>query len=73
MLHDYPHIHPYLVDLVDEISLYPCLLEFTTKRAIIHTVCDQAAGEMEMSSAEPIRLVVPHDNVLDGVCSSLNS
>merc|ERR550539_494168 len=25
-----------------------------------------------MSTSDPIRLVVPRDNVLDGVCSSLN-
>jgi len=58
-----------LLDFVEEISCYPCLLEFTTKRAAIHDRCTRARSRM--SSDDPIRLVVPRDNVLDGVCSSL--
>jgi hypothetical protein len=57
-------------DFLEEISFYPCLLEFATKRATIHVVCERT--KMTMSSGEPIRLVVPRDNVLDGVCASLN-
>ncbi|CAK0903218.1 unnamed protein product [Prorocentrum cordatum] len=66
-------------DFMEEISFYPCLLEFATKRGIciscsglgsIHAVCDRV--KLQMDSEDPIRLVVPRDNVLDGVCSSLN-
>jgi len=57
-------------DLLEEVSFYPCLLDFTSKRAIIHTICEHQ--KLQSSSSEPIRLVVPRDNVLDGVCSSLN-
>jgi len=57
-------------DLLEEISFYPCLLDFATKRATIHGVCER--HKLQSSSSDPIRLVVPRDNVLDGVCSSLN-
>lgn len=57
-------------DFLEEVSAYPCLLDFTSKRQIIHTVC--AEQKLQSSSSEPIRLVVPRDNVLDGVCDSLN-
>lgn len=57
-------------DLLDEVSFYPCLLEFATKRATIHSLCERL--KLQTSSSDPIRLVVPRDNVLDGVCSSLN-
>jgi len=57
-------------EFMEEISFYPCLLEFPTKRAIIHAVCERTC--LQMNAGEPIRLVVPRDNVLDGVCSSLN-
>ncbi|CAK0902117.1 unnamed protein product [Prorocentrum cordatum] len=56
-------------DFMEEISFYPCLLEFATKRAAIHAVCERVKLHMH---GDPIRLVVPRDNVLDGVCSSLN-
>ncbi len=57
-------------DLMEEISFYPVLLEFATKRAAIHAVCERVS--LQMSTGIPIRLVVPRDNVLDGVCTSLN-
>jgi len=57
-------------DFLEEISFYPCLLEFATKRATVHAVCEHV--KLQMSTNDPIRLVVPRDNVLDGVCSSLN-
>jgi hypothetical protein len=57
-------------EFMEEISFYPVLLEFATKRATIHAVCERV--KLQMSSVDPIRLVVPRDNVLDGVCSSLN-
>jgi len=57
-------------EFLEEISFYPCLLEFATKRATVHAVCERV--KLQMSSGDPIRLVVPRDNVLDGVCSSLN-
>lgn len=57
-------------DLLEEISFYPCLLDFATKRATIHAVCER--HKMQGSTGDPIRLVVPRDNVLDGVCTSLN-
>lgn len=57
-------------ELLDEISFYPCLLDFTTKRATIHSVCDRL--KLHNDGGEPVRLVVPRDNVLDGVCDRLN-
>jgi len=57
-------------DLLEEISFFPCLLDFATKRATIHAVCERV--RLQSSAGEPIRLVVPRDNVLDGVCDSLN-
>jgi len=57
-------------DLLEEISFYPCMLDFATKRATIHGVCERQ--KLQGSTGDPIRLVVPRDNVLDGVCSSLN-
>lgn len=57
-------------ELLEEVSFYPCLLDFATKRATIHAVCERV--KLQSSSGDPIRLVVPRDNVLDGVCDSLN-
>mmetsp|Transcript_83820 Transcript_83820/g.233815 ORF Transcript_83820/g.233815 Transcript_83820/m.233815 type:complete len:920 (-) Transcript_83820:177-2936(-) len=57
-------------ELLEELSFYPCLLDFATKRATIHAACDRL--KVHAGAGEPIRLVVPRDNVLDGVCSTLN-
>lgn len=57
-------------ELLEEISFYPCLLEFATKRALIHGLCERT--KLQGSANDPIRLVVPRDNVLDGVCNTLN-
>eukprot|EP00927_Polykrikos_kofoidii_P072968 TRINITY_DN69054_c0_g1_i1.p1 TRINITY_DN69054_c0_g1~~TRINITY_DN69054_c0_g1_i1.p1 ORF type:complete len:881 (+),score=157.90 TRINITY_DN69054_c0_g1_i1:46-2688(+) len=57
-------------ELLEEVSFYPCLLDFATKRATIHGACDRL--KLHAGAGEPIRLVVPRDNVLDGVCSTLN-
>jgi len=57
-------------ELLEEVSFYPCLLDFTTKRATIHSVCDRL--KLTASRGDAIRIVVPRDNVLDGVCSTLN-
>eukprot|EP00929_Paragymnodinium_shiwhaense_P109162 TRINITY_DN7550_c0_g1_i1.p1 TRINITY_DN7550_c0_g1~~TRINITY_DN7550_c0_g1_i1.p1 ORF type:complete len:917 (+),score=273.86 TRINITY_DN7550_c0_g1_i1:69-2819(+) len=55
-------------DLVDELSIYPCLLDFAAKRAMLHALSDRLKFQ---GNPEPVRLVVPRDNVLDGVCSTL--
>ncbi|CAE7154755.1 smurf1 [Symbiodinium pilosum] len=60
----------FAIELLEEVSFYPCLLDFTTKRAMIHAQCDRV--RLTQGSGEPIRIVVPRDNVLDGVCSTLN-
>ncbi|CAJ1372914.1 unnamed protein product [Effrenium voratum] len=60
----------FAVELLEEVSFYPCLLDFTTKRAMIHAQCDRV--RLTQGSGDPIRIVVPRDNVLDGVCSTLN-
>jgi hypothetical protein len=57
-------------DLLDEISIYPCMLEFPTKRALIHSFCERT--KLQGSANDPVRLVVPRNNVLDGVCDRLN-
>lgn len=57
-------------DVVEEISFYPCLLDFPAKRSSIHSVCERL--KLQRRASDPIRLVVPRDNVLDGVCSSLS-
>eukprot|EP00427_Karlodinium_veneficum_P032596 CAMPEP_0169194626 /NCGR_PEP_ID=MMETSP1016-20121227/6794_1 /TAXON_ID=342587 /ORGANISM="Karlodinium micrum, Strain CCMP2283" /LENGTH=969 /DNA_ID=CAMNT_0009271137 /DNA_START=1 /DNA_END=2911 /DNA_ORIENTATION=- len=57
-------------DWLDEIGFYPCLLEFATKRVLIHNFCERT--KLQGSANDPIRLVVPRDNVLDGVCTTLN-
>merc|ERR1719359_2532229 len=49
-------------DLLEEISFYPCLLEFATKRVLIHTFCERT--KLQGSSNDPVRLVVPRNNVL---------
>ncbi|CAE7391342.1 UPL2 [Symbiodinium natans] len=60
----------FALELLEEVSSYPCLLDFTTKRAMIHAQCDRV--RLTQGSGEPVRIVVPRDNVLDGVCSTLN-
>eukprot|EP00439_Symbiodinium_sp_Y106_P023048 s2076_g2.t2 len=60
----------FAIELLEEVSFYPCLLDFTTKRAMIHAQCDRV--RLTQGAGEPIRIVVPRDNVLDGVCSTLN-
>jgi len=59
-------------ELLDEISFFPCLLDFASKRSIVQSVCEHHRMQASSSDRDPIRLVVPRDNVLDGVCSSLN-
>merc|ERR1712232_1513178 len=46
------------------------MLDFATKRATIHNLCDRM--KLHSNSGDPLRLVVPRDNVLDGVCTTLN-
>ncbi|CAK9002852.1 E3 ubiquitin-protein ligase UPL2 (Ubiquitin-protein ligase 2) (HECT-type E3 ubiquitin transferase UPL2) [Durusdinium trenchii] len=60
----------FALELLEEVSFYPCLLDFTTKRAMLHAQCDRV--RLTQGSGDPIRIVVPRDNVLDGVCSTLN-
>jgi len=57
-------------DFMEELCFYPCLLEFATKRAILQSHCERL--KLHSGNGDPIRLVVPRDNVLDGVCSSLH-
>lgn len=45
-------------------------LDFATKRSLIRHLCERT--KMQSKSDDPIRLVVPRNNVLDGVCSTLN-
>ena len=59
----------FALELLEEVSFYPCLLDFTTKRAMLHAQCDRVKLTQ---GSDPIRIVVPRDNVLDGVCSTLN-
>eukprot|EP00403_Amphidinium_massartii_P004469 CAMPEP_0178372504 /NCGR_PEP_ID=MMETSP0689_2-20121128/1384_1 /TAXON_ID=160604 /ORGANISM="Amphidinium massartii, Strain CS-259" /LENGTH=790 /DNA_ID=CAMNT_0019992423 /DNA_START=6 /DNA_END=2379 /DNA_ORIENTATION=- len=57
------------VFFLDALSQFPSLLEFESKREILQALFEQ----MEMSSTKsPLRLIVPTDNVLDGVCSALS-
>ena len=60
----------FALELLEEVSFYPCLLDFTTKRAMLHAQCDRV--KLTQGAGDPIRIVVPRDNVLDGVCNSLN-